>query len=290
MKLVILGSGTPNAEPWAGGPSCAVIHREKAYLVDCGAGVVRACTEAFWRGTPQLKPQNLSTLFITHLHSDHTAGLADLILTPWVLERTDPLRIFGPAGTASMTGHILAAYEADISCRREGLQPANETGIRTETAEIGEGTILQEDGLTVSSFRTCHGMLESYGYVFAAEGKKIVISGDTRALEIMKRKARGADLLLHEAEYTAGTAERSPEWREYHRSVHTMSEELAEIINSAEPKLTVTTHRILHLEYYGAEPVGMTEVRKREDLLLEEIRRRTDHPVQNGHYQDIFVV
>lgn len=290
MKLVILGSGTPNAEPWASFPSCAVIDEDRVYIVDCGPGVVRACTQAFYKGVSELRPQNLSCLLVTHLHSDHTAGLAELLTIPWVLERTDPLRIYGPSGIRSMAEYIRAAYEADISCRDGGLQPANETGIQTEVREIREGTVLTENGLRISAFRTDHGSLESYGYVFEKDGHKIVVSGDTKALEIMKEKAAGADILVHEAEYTAGISERTEEWRNYHRTVHTMSEDLAEIINAAKPALTVTTHRILHLNYYGKEPVSLDEVRRREEILLKEIKEKTDCPVVNGHDLGVFEV
>ena len=43
--------------------------------------------------------KKLDCLFITHLHSDHTLGLADLILTPWILGRKEPLQVYRPAGT-----------------------------------------------------------------------------------------------------------------------------------------------------------------------------------------------
>lgn len=35
-KLVLLGTGTPNACPNASGPACAVVVDDRAYLVDFG--------------------------------------------------------------------------------------------------------------------------------------------------------------------------------------------------------------------------------------------------------------
>ena len=61
-------------------------------------------------------------------------------------------------------------------------------------------------------------------------------------------------------------------------------------MNAAKPRLTVTTHRILHLDYYGDEPVSMQEIERREELLLDEIRSRTACRAVNGHDQDIFEV
>ena len=46
-KLILLGTGTPNAEPCASGPAVAVTVDDKAYLVDFCAGVVRQCKNAF---------------------------------------------------------------------------------------------------------------------------------------------------------------------------------------------------------------------------------------------------
>ena len=69
----------------------------------------------------------LCTAFCTHLHTDHTAGYADLIFTPWVLERETPLKVFGPKGLQHMTDHILEAYATDIDFR---IQAENDPGYR----------------------------------------------------------------------------------------------------------------------------------------------------------------
>ena len=74
----------------------------------------------------------------------------------------------------------------------------------------------------------------------------------------------------------------------YHQSMHTMSVDLGDIIEEAKPKLTITTHRILHLNYYGDTPVTMEEVRRREDALLEEVRSRTSYEVVNGHDLEVY--
>ncbi|MGH9258410.1 MAG: MBL fold metallo-hydrolase, partial [Acidimicrobiales bacterium] len=97
-RAVLLGSGTPNADPDRSGPAVAIVVNGTAYLVDAGPGVVRRASAAERRGTPELAVKNLRIVFVTHLHSDHTAGLPDLIFTPWVLGRSPPLEVYGPAG------------------------------------------------------------------------------------------------------------------------------------------------------------------------------------------------
>ena len=107
MKVVLLGTGNPNANPERMGASIAVIYNGKSYLVDIGPGVVRRASEAFNNGIKELAMPNLKYAFITHLHSDHTVGLSDLIFTPWVLDRKDPLELYGPRGTRAMANNII---------------------------------------------------------------------------------------------------------------------------------------------------------------------------------------
>ena len=74
-KLVLLGTGTPNACPNASGPSSAVVVGDRAYLVDFGPGVVRQAAKAYQQGIDALRPDRLMIAFCTHLHTDHTAAI-----------------------------------------------------------------------------------------------------------------------------------------------------------------------------------------------------------------------
>ena len=108
-QVIVLGSGMPAADPDRFGPAVAIVSNGTAYLVDCGSGVVRRAAAAQRNGIPALEASKLNTAFITHLHSDHTIGYPDLILSPWVLGRDGPLNVYGPAGLKEMTDHILEA-------------------------------------------------------------------------------------------------------------------------------------------------------------------------------------
>ena len=99
-QLVLLGTGTPNADPERFGPAVAIIVDDVPYLVDVGPGLVRRAAAACARGIKGLDPKLLRTAFITHLHSDHTAGYPDLVFTPAVLERDAPLQVYGPPVSA----------------------------------------------------------------------------------------------------------------------------------------------------------------------------------------------
>lgn len=288
-KLVLLGTGTPNACPDANGPSSAVVVGDRAYLVDFGPGVVRQAAKAYRNGIDGLRPDLLAVAFCTHLHTDHTAGYPDLIFTPWVLERSQPLQVFGPKGIRHMTEHILQAYEVDIDFRINGFEKANEQGYRVEAKEIAPGIVYQDDRVTVEAFPVSHGTLESYGYKFVTEDKTIVISGDTAPLEIVAEKAKGCDILLHEVEYTAGIAAREPKWQKYHREVHTLSVDLAKVAQKAEPKLLVTYHRIYHMNIQDNTVDVEREMERRCSAILQEIRDAGyEGSVVNGHDLDVF--
>jgi ribonuclease BN (tRNA processing enzyme) len=267
-KLILLGTGTPNAEPGRSGPAAAVVAAEQPYVVDFGPGVVRRAAGA------GLDPKRLTRAFLTHLHSDHTAGYPDLILTPWTLEREEPLEVYGPPGLEAMTERVLAAYEADIAERLRGLQPANDTGWRVNARDIEAGFIYRDDNVEVEAFAVDHGSWDAYGYKFRTADRTIVISSDTAPTEIMVEMSRGCDILLHEAYSTAGFETLPTEWQAYHAAVHTSSRQLAEFASRAEPKLLVLYHQLL----WGASY---------EDLVAE-VKETYDGEVVSGRDLDVF--
>ena len=159
-RVVILGTGTPNPDPERSGPSVAIIAGGRAYLVDCGPGVVRrAAAAAAHDGIPALEAERLDIVFITHLHSDHTLGLPDLMLTPWVLERRAPLEVYGPPGIAAMTRHLEEAYAEDVHVRLSGREPETPDGWKVNAHEIAPGIVYRDSNVTVKAFMRasrCH--------------------------------------------------------------------------------------------------------------------------------------
>ncbi len=106
-QVVLLGTGTPLPDPERSGPCTAVVVNGIPYLIDVGTGTVRRAAAARSKGVKALEPTNLKIAFITHLHSDHTLGFADVMLTPWIMGRREPLEVYGPTGTAAMADHLL---------------------------------------------------------------------------------------------------------------------------------------------------------------------------------------
>ena len=142
-------------------------------------------------GSRRWKPDSLCRAFLTHLHSDHTAGYPDLILTPWVLERTAPLEVYGPEGLRAMTDYILAAYRSDIRERLDGLEPINRTGYQVKAYEVEPGLVYMDENVAVEAFLVKHSSWTAFGYKFQTPDRSIVVSGDTAPAEaLVEARAR----------------------------------------------------------------------------------------------------
>lgn len=274
-KLILLGTGTPFADPNKSGPSLAIVVNNTSYIVDCGPGVVRRAAEASKLGYPSLEASQLKTLFVTHLHSDHTIGLADIILTPAVLDRNAPISIYGPVGSKKMTNDLMSAYKEDIAIRINGLEKGDAIAYQVYTNEIKEGQIYKDSNLTVTAFNVQHGQWDNaFGFVFQTKDKKIVVSGDCTYSENLIKYAKDCDILVHEVYSDAGLKKRTQRWQDYHSAFHTSTYQLADIANKVKPKLLILNHQLT----FGNSLQS----------LLDELKSKYAGPVVNGADLDVF--
>ncbi len=280
VEIVILGSGFPAPMPDRQGPALAIVANGKAYLVDAGTGIVRQANAAFLRGIPALRPAELDIAFLTHLHSDHTLGLPDLIFTPWIGERSKPLRLYGPEGTKEMAAHILEAFKEDIQVRTSGSEGGNPTGYKVEAHDVQPGNIYADENVSVKAFLVKHGTWkEALGYRFDAGGKSIVVSGDTRPAGSVITECNGCDALVHEVYAGSGSIKSSltdAQWMKYMSEFHTSAEELGEIAAKAKPKMLILTHWIL---LGNAQP----------DDMVRAIRQNYSGPIVIARDLDVIV-
>lgn len=243
-KLVLLGTGIPNVEPDRAESSSAVVVDGRAYIVDCGAGIKQRIGRAVADGHEALRPGNLDTLFITHLHPDHTNGLPEFIVSGWIFGRRGPLKVFGPKGVAKLVHGLVELYQPGIS---EHLHhgPIDLTELKIEATEISAGIVYHDDLVEVEAFSVPHGTLETYAYKFKTPDKVIVFSADTCPSPQMVEKAKGCDILVHEVYSEAGLKGRTDRWNAYMRRVHTSGGELGRIAKEAQPGKLVLNHHIL---------------------------------------------
>lgn len=241
--VVLLGTGMPAPDPHAQGPATAVLVGSRIFLFDAGAGVERQMAAA---GLP-VRGGPLTAVFLTHLHSDHTLGLPDVLLTSWVMRRTRPLPVFGPPGTRRMVDRIFDAWDEDIRVRTEGLEHEAPNGWRAAVTETKGGVVYDSAGVTIRAIPVPHGSWKyAFGYRIDTPRRSIVISGDTAPSPALEDAARGVDVLVHEV-YPESRLKPEPrpggdEWSRYMRSFHTSDRELGALASRARPKRLVLTH------------------------------------------------
>ena len=217
-QVVLLGTGNPPIDPDRSGPATAIVVNDTAYLVDMGAGLVRRAKSAVVdKGITGLDPVKLRHVFVTHLHSDHTVGFPDLLLTPWVIGRRFPLEVYGPTGIKAMSAHLLEAYAADFETRTKDrvlfTVGAFPEGHAVNAHEIQPGVVYKDANVTVTAFATKHAM-ESYGYRFQTADRSIVITGDTNPTPATIEACNGCDVLIHEVLTNEWLGKR-PDFRQY---------------------------------------------------------------------------
>ncbi|MBU0485629.1 MAG: MBL fold metallo-hydrolase [Proteobacteria bacterium] len=290
-RIVLLGTGNPQPDPDRAGSATAIIVNQTAYLVDFGPGVVRRAAAALRdKGIRELYPPKIRVVFNTHLHSDHTVGYADLILTPWTMGRRVPLEVYGPPGLKEMTEHLLAAYKEDIRIRTEGLEAIPKESLQVNVHLVKPGVVYQDDNVKVTAFPTSHGDWEhSFGYRFDTADRSIVIPGDTTPTQATIDACNGCDILIHEAltmKFVNNSRRPNPQGfdlKKYAATYHTTTSQLAELANKAKPGLLILHHNPISLRP-DKRPMASTPA----DLLNEITTAGYKGKVVVGHDLDVY--
>lgn len=216
-RLVLLGTqGGPNVNLRRAQGSNAVVVDGRIYLVDCGYGAVRSLVAA------GLGYAQVGTVFLTHLHDDHTADLPALVSLQWTGSRVQPTDIYGPYGTKAMVDAALAFTKANTEIRTvdEGrkVRPEDVFHGHDLEATATPAQAFKDDRLTVRSIENTHFpdrskanmRYRSIGYRFDTGTRSIVITGDTAYSKNLVDLATGADLfvceIMDEATYQATLA------------------------------------------------------------------------------------
>ena len=154
LTVTLPGTGGPPPVMDRFGPSTLVEAGDERFIFDVRPGMT---PRFFQLGMPL---REVTGVFVTHLHSDHIAGIPDLWLTGWLFpgfgSRTTPFRILGPDGTVAMMAGLEQAYGADIRIRIAD-QNYLRAGVAILAEDISEGVVFDWNGDPVTAFDVDHG-------------------------------------------------------------------------------------------------------------------------------------
>ncbi len=266
FRVTLLGTGAPPPVLDRFGPSALVEAGGEKLLFDAGRGALQRLYQL------EIPFGDITGLFLTHHHSDHVVGFADLWLTGWIGrpwgKRTVPLKVWGPDGTNQMAEHLPLAFATDIRVRSHSY---NADGVKLESVEIEEGVVFESGGVQVTAFKVDHGgeQLDAYGYRIDYNGRSAVLSGDTTFNENLIAHSQNVDLLVHEVTHGMGEGVERTNLERIRRN-HTIPEDAGKVFARTNPKLAVYTHLLLFGDATPADLVPATRGAYDGPLLVGE--------------------
>lgn len=266
MILTLLGTGCPQVDQARFGPANLVRHGGRSFLVDCGSGVTQRLLGAGSSGAA------IDALFLTHLHSDHVVDLFQLVMSSWYQGRDRPQRVFGPRGTQRMVDAMLEMWRPEYEQRIAHEKRPSTRALEVEVTEFEQGELHREDGLRISAVAVRHQPVRfAYGFLFEADGRRLVFSGDTAYCPELIAAGRGADVLVHECfihREMGPSPSRTKEGMAAVAGYHTLSHEVGKVAAAMEARCLVLNHFV--------------PVRFDRAALLAEVRRDFRGPVVIG--------
>ena len=264
-RWITLGTrGGPIASATRSQPANLLLNAGRAYLVDVGDGTAGQLAKV---GIPA---NRIDAVFVSHLHFDHTAGLAGLLGLRWQTNAANRLTIYGPPGTAQMVEGLLASMVPGTTAGY-GVPGAPEADPRAqvEVIEFRDGAGFDLDGMSVRARNNTHysfaagsdlaERFESLSFRFDLPNRSIVYTGDTGPSRAVEELASGADLLVAEMmdveDTIANVRRNSPDldprvaagMEQHLRTHHLLPKNVGELAARAGVKSVVVTH------FVGAE-------------------------------------
>ena len=255
LKITLLGTGIPNAQINAFGTSTLIEAGAQKLLIDCGRGTAIRLSQL------GLGVGHIDRIILSHYHSDHYAGLFDIVMTGSIPQkfggRMGPLHVHGPPGIDRIAegAWIATGPDRDIRVADNEIDPEH---MRIIPHEYEEGVVYDEGGLVVRAIRVDHGDFIDIAYGFRVEyaGRVFVHSHDTRYNENLIAQAQGADVFVHEV------AAARPEIQAVNPAIklvmahHASPAEVGRVFAQTRPKLALLTHLVL----LNPDPVLVDEV------------------------------
>lgn len=192
LAAVVVGSGAGFENPERMGPAIAVGWEQHLLLVDAGRGVAEALRAS------AIPLTQAEAILLTSLLPENTVGLDDLLLTGWREPRTQPLRVYGPAGTSELCESLVRGHRIGIEAEARGR------GLPAEGAvligmDVEPGWTMELDGLVIRSAGLPGGPLPALSWRFERGGRSMIVAGAGWAPDAVVEAALDADFLFHEA-------------------------------------------------------------------------------------------
>jgi ribonuclease Z len=203
LHLGLCGAGGPLPAPNASGPCVVVIAGSRMFVIDAGTDGLRNL------GRMGLQAGRIEAVFLTHFHSDHLDGLGEMATIRWVgAANKTPLPVYGPTGVTQIVQGFNTAYAFDRIYRQDHhgdtVAPLSGAGMVAQefaAPELGVlATLIDDGGLLVEALAVGHAPVEpAVGYRFKYKNRSLLITGDTIAMDNVRKFSKGVDLLVHEA-------------------------------------------------------------------------------------------
>jgi ribonuclease BN (tRNA processing enzyme) len=291
--LILLGTqGGPGVALARSETSSALLVGDQIYLIDCGYGTLRALIQA------GLNYNNLSNVFLTHLHNDHMADVAALLSHKWTSGRTESATVHGPFGTAALVEGAIAFFRADTEIRivDEGRTARPESLFHGHDLIVsGVTEIYRDERVTVKAAENAHFPerakkkmpYRSLAYRFDTPDRSIVFSGDTAYSKGLVDLAQNADVFVCEAMSMAlhqqmeGAAKAAGNTESIARHVletHSTTEDVGRMAAEAKAKTVVLNHLV-------GVPISENGLDSAEEGLTSSVHKFFDGKVIVGRDQ-----
>jgi ribonuclease BN (tRNA processing enzyme) len=207
-RLITLGtSAGPPPRAHRAQSSNLLIVNGVLYVVDAGDGVARRLAKA------GINIREIGTVFITHHHDDHTAGLGTLLSVAWDQNRTKPIHVYGPPRTVELVTAAVQYFTINAEIRIADGGRSVPIAQVFFGHDVGTGVVYQDANVKVMAVENSHfdfhegpaaGKHKSYAYRFEMPDRVIVFTGDTGPSDAVTELAKRADLLVSETSSCEG--------------------------------------------------------------------------------------